>query len=99
MQFAESDEEVEVVIEEEGYETVDNSEILELQVELKKLKEKKKIEDQKETERIRKLGRVATNKDKKKPTPDEIQERLIDNTEADELDEALKQLKKRKSSN
>ena len=77
------------------YETVDTSEVDELEEELKKARELKKIEDEKEIERIKALGKQETNKNKKKPTSEEIEERLIDADEATELDEALFNLKNR----
>ena len=78
------------------YEKVDRAEVMELQVQLKKARERKKIEDKKERERIKQQGRAEMNVNKKKPTAEEIQDRLIDTDEASALDEELKQLKKMK---
>ena len=76
------------------YETVDRAEVMELQVQLNKARERKKIEDKKELERIKKQGRTEINVNKKKPTAEEIEERLIDSNEANALDYEIAQLKK-----
>ena len=78
-----------------AYDTVEESEVLELEEELKKARELKKAEDVKEVERLKLQGRAGNNENKKKPTVEEIKERLIDSDEADDLDQQLKNLKNR----
>ena len=77
-----------------AYLPVEDSDIDELQKVLDEAKRRKREEDLLERARIKELAKKPMNKNKKKPTKEEMEERLIDQGEADELDDLLKNLKK-----